>query len=108
MVVPPLALSALEIFVATAAAAVVVIVLVMPLGNTTRPLPSFPLGSAQLMPLKPLVLVVDKANDFDVILGFVKAVPDGAVIVSFLAHDARPRTPVTSSKILKLFLTMFY
>ena len=105
MVVPPLTLTALEILVATVAAAVVVIVLVIPLGNTTRLLPSLPLGSAQLMPLKPLVLVVDKAIDFDIKPGFFEAGKE--VSPSFFAHAARYKTQAISSKILKLFLILF-
>jgi len=95
MVVPPLALSAVEIRVATAAAAVVVMVLVIPLGNTTRLLASLPLGSAQLIPLKPFVLVVDKANDFPDAFG---ADANCSVVLSFFEHAARLKTLMHSIK----------
>jgi hypothetical protein len=63
MVVPPLVLTALDILVAKVAACVAVSEVVIPLGNTTLPSPSFPFGSAQFIPLKPFVLVVERAND---------------------------------------------
>jgi hypothetical protein len=56
-VVPPLAFNESEIRFPTAAAAVAVVVEVNPLGVTTLPEASFPLGSAQLIPRKEFVFV---------------------------------------------------
>jgi hypothetical protein len=73
MVVPPLAFKESEIRFPTIAAFVAVIVDVKPLGVTTLEGASFPLGSAQFIPRKPLVFTVAvPATATEVESGFCK------------------------------------
>jgi hypothetical protein len=104
MVVPPLVLTALEILVPTAAACVAVSDVVIPLGNTTLPSPSLPLGSAQFIPLKPFVLVVVSANGTKLLF----ATFNWLVTSFFLEHAERYNTLIINNDSLKLFLIILY
>jgi hypothetical protein len=84
MVVPPLDFRESAIRFPTAAAAVAVVVEVKPLGVTTLPEASFPLGSAQLIPRKVFVFVSRLLGEVEVpVVCFCK------IAVSFFEQPAK-------------------